>query len=141
MRNTALAILRVVVGLVFMVHGWNKFMVGFDAVSESFGKMGIPVPMPAAVTVAIVELLCGLALILGLYVRLTSLPLMVVMIVAIFVTHLPNGFFVGNSGYEYTLVLLTCLVVFALTGGGRPALDQVVGGRNRSSSPSEKGQG
>ncbi len=116
-----------------MVHGWNKFMVGFDAVSESFRQMGLPVPMPAAVTVAIAELLCGLALILGLYVRIAAIPPMIAMLVAIFVAHLPNGFFVRDNGYEHALVLLTCLVVLALTGGGKPAVDQLIQRRKQRS--------
>ncbi len=121
-----MSLLRIVIGVVFMAHGAGKLMTGFGQVSQSFEGMGIPAPLPSAVVVSLVELLAGLSLAIGFYTRLSTLPLMVTMLVAMLLVHLKNGFFIYNNGYEYTLVLLTTLVVIALAGPGPWAVDRFI---------------
>jgi putative oxidoreductase len=99
MQGWGLAILRVVVGIVFLVHGFQKlFLMGFDGVAGVMGSLGVPAPGLFAVIVTLVELLGGLALILGLFTRLAAIPLAVDMLVATLTVHLPNGFSVLPNG-------------------------------------------
>lgn len=125
-----LAILRVVVGAVFLAHGAQKLLVmGVGGLAGFFSQVGIPFPTLSAGLVTGVELLGGLALILGLFTRLAAVPLAITMAVALATVHLPAGFFLPD-GYEYVLVLLAATTGVALTGPGALALDNVRSGRN-----------
>ena len=105
--DVALTIIRVIVGIVFFVHGWQKvFMFGFGGVGGFFGSLGIPAAGFFAVVVSLLELLGGLALILGFATRLVGLLLAIDMLVALFVVHISNGFFVSENGYELVLLLV-----------------------------------
>ena len=117
-------ILRLAVGAVFVMHGWQKLTVmGVGGVAGFFGSLGIPFPEVAALVVTLVELVGGLALILGLGTRLAGALLAINMLVALLLVHLPNGFAVENGGYEFVLVLLAASIFFALSGPGRLSLD------------------
>ncbi len=122
--DLAMTIIRVIVGITFFVHGWQKvFSFGFAGVGGFFGSIGIPAAGFFAVVVSLVELLGGLALILGLATRLVGLALAVNMLVALLVVHLPNGFFVSENGYELVLILGAASLAFAITGASKFSLD------------------
>jgi putative oxidoreductase len=121
-----IALLRIVTGSIFFVHGWQKlFTFGYEGTSGAFTQMGVPIPAVAAAVVIAVELLGGLALMLGFLTRLAALPLAIDMLAARFLVHLGSGFFVQNNGYELVLILAAASLSLALLGAGAFALDNL----------------
>jgi putative oxidoreductase len=122
-----LTVLRIVTGIIFLMHGWQKITVfGLEGFTGFLSQLGIPGASVAAVIVIAIELLGGLALILGLGTRYVAIPLAIDMLVALFTVHLSAGFFVGDGGYEFVLILLAASVALSLAGGGALALDNIV---------------
>ncbi len=134
-----LTVLRVVTGIVFMMHGYTKvFVWGFDGTAAGFEKMGIPLAGVAGPFVGLLELLGGLALVAGLATRWISIPLALTMVVAILKVHLAAGFF-APDGYEFPLLLLAGLTALALSGGGAFAVDNALAAR-RTAAPARAGR-
>lgn len=123
----ALAVLRIVTGIVFLMHGWQKLaMMGIGGFAGFLGQLGVPGAEVAALVVTAVEVIGGLALILGLGSRWVAIPLAFDMLVALFTVHLPAGFFASEGGYELVLLLLAASVALILGGSGALALENVV---------------
>ena len=119
-----------------MQHGFAKLSRGPDAFAEILRGLGVPAPHFMAWVNILTELLCGLAVLVGAFVTLASVPMAILLVVAIFTVHLPNGFssvkLIGVSangpqfgpvGYEVNLLYLACLVALVLGGAGPFALD------------------
>lgn len=124
--DSALLILRLGAGIIFAAHGAQKFFsVGIPGVIDGFTQMGIPMAAVAAPMVATLELVGGIALIIGALTRLVAGLLAIDMLVAMLIVHLPNGFFLP-MGIEFTLVLLSVLVALGITGAGLLSLDRKV---------------
>lgn len=120
--DLGLLVLRLVTGLVFVMHGYQKFFMNTVAgTAQFFGSIGVPLPGLAAPLVAGVELIGGLLLILGLFPRVVGALLAVNMLVAILLVHVKGGFFNPN-GVEFPLLLLAASAALALTGAGRYSL-------------------
>src|SRR6478735_2578872 len=127
--DTALAILRVVLGVTFILHGGQKlFVFGFAGVSGAFAQMGIPAPGLLGPFVAFVEFFGGIAILLGLLTRLAALGVGATMVVAILTVHLKNGFF-APTGIEFPLSLLGSAMALIVAGAGAFSLDAVIGKR------------
>jgi len=127
--DTALAILRVVLGVTFILHGGQKlFVFGFAGVSGAFAQMGIPAPGLLGPFVAFVEFFGGIAILLGLLTRLAALGIGATMVVAILTVHLENGFF-APTGFEFPLSLLASAIALVITGAGDFSLDALIGKR------------
>ena len=84
--------LRLIVGYGFMEHGFAKLARGPEAFATILHAIGVPAPHLMAWSTILIEVLGGLAVILGAFVTLVSLPMAVVLLVAIFTVHLPYGF-------------------------------------------------
>lgn len=116
--------LRIVVGLVFMMHGAQKlFVFGLGGTADIMGKLGLPLPVVCAGIVIVVELLGGLAILLGVFTRLAGALLAFEMLIAILVARLSGGFF-APYGYEFELTLLGACLTFALNGPGQMSLEE-----------------
>ncbi|WIE72811.1 DoxX family protein [Curtobacterium sp. MCJR17_020] len=129
MRTTSTSIgltaLRIVLGVVFIAHGAQKFAQGIPNVAQGFSGMGVPLADVAAPLVAGLELVGGVLLVLGIATRVVGVLLAVDMVVAGLLAHATAGFFSQDGGFEYVLVLAVGSLVVALTGPGRFSLDAV----------------
>ena len=126
-------IVRLTVGLVIFPHGAQKLFGwfggnGFSGTMNFFtGQLGVPAPI--ALLVIIAESLGALALVAGFLTRASALGLVAVMLGAIFMAHLPNGFFMnwfGNQsgeGFEYHLLVIGMTLALAVVGAGRFSVD------------------
>src|SRR5882762_7630450 len=131
--------LRLIVGYGFMEHGFAKLARGPEAFATILHAIGVPAPHLMAWSTILIEVLGGFAVILGAFVTLASVPMAVVLLVAIFTVHLPNGFSsiklmavtaagaqFGPPGYETDLLYLACLAALVLGGPGPLAIDGLI---------------
>jgi len=137
--------LRLIVGFGFMQHGIAKLSRSPDAFATILHALGVPAPHVMAWLTILVELLGGLAVLLGAFVALASLPMAALLSVAIFTVHLPYGFSsikllavtpagaqFGPVGYECNLLYLACLAALVLGGPGPLAIDGLIKSRMMS---------
>ena len=118
MATVGLLPLRIVVGLVFLMHGGVKYTdFGLAGVTDMLGKLGFFLPQFWAVVLMLVEPLGGAAILLGIGSQVAGLLLAVEMVVAILVARMGGGFFTPY-GYEFELTLLgACLTLAAMEPG------------------------
>ena len=137
--------LRLIVGYGFMEHGYAKLARGADSFVSILHVLGTPAPALLAWATICVELFGGLAVLLGLFIPLASIPAATVLLVAIFTVHVPNGFssikllsvdaagaHFGQPGYETDLLYLAALAALVLGGSGPFALDSLLLRRTRT---------
>jgi len=126
MRSWGITVLRVVVGVVFLMHGGQKFFSGFHNVAGFLASIRIPAPQAAAIALTLLEFFGGMALILGLFTRAVALLLAFDMAVAVVLVHLKNGFF-NPAGFEFPLTLLAATLCLAFSGSGVASVDGMIG--------------
>jgi putative oxidoreductase len=127
--------LRLIVGFGFMQHGFSKLSRGSDAFVAILHALGVPAPHFMALFTILIEILGGLAVMLGAFVTLVSLPMAALLLVAIFTVHLPYGFSsiklmavtpagaqFGPVGYECNLLYLICFATLVMGGSGPLAI-------------------
>ena len=137
--------LRLMVGYGFMEHGYAKLARGPDDFANILHALGMPAATLLSWATILVELLGGFAVFVGAFVPLVSIPMMIVLLVAIFTVHLPNGFssiklqsvtaagaHFGQPGYETDLLYLAALAALVLGGSGPFALDQLLRRRSKT---------
>lgn len=123
-------ILRVVLGVVMLAHGWNHLFGsgGVDGTARWFGSMGLRPPRLHAWASGLTELTAGLCLTLGILTSLQCGAVVGVMTVALVTAHRTNGFFVfrPGQGWEYVAVLGATAVALAILGPGSASVDQQI---------------
>jgi len=129
-QSTALLLARLVVAYGFYEPAMSKWK-DINGIATWFGSMGIPFPTLNAYMAASTEVLGVVLLTLGLFIRLISLPLMVVMVVAIMTVHLAHGYSAGDNGFEIPLYYLLFLFIFTSHGAGKYSLDHLIFGKER----------
>ncbi len=132
--EVSLLIIRVVLGVTFLFHGIAKFQMGLTNVAgwfESIGIMGF-----LGYVVAFIELLGGIALIVGIGTRIISALIGLIMLGAIFTAKLSIGFIGAEvAGYELDIALLSMAAVLVIGGSQLLALDtKLFGYKNEKSS-------
>jgi len=128
--------LRLIVGYGFMAHGFAKLSKGPENFASILHTMGVPAPHLMAWLTILTELVGGLAVLLGAFVPLVSLPMAGLLFVAMLSVHLPYGFSsikllsvtsgraqFGPPGYELDLLYLACLAALVFGGSGPMAID------------------
>lgn len=137
-------VLRLAMGVIFFLHGWMKLFGGQESfVREMLAMVGWDIPNALLLVLAVVEILGGLALILGLFARVAALVLAIEMVVAVLLFHLGQGFFIVAIpnvplafGFEYHVALVGGLTCIAVSGSGMAALqDKVLARRTSASAP------
>ena len=128
--------LRLIVGYGFFAHGVAKIVKGPENFALILGAIGTPLPDLLAWLTIIFELVCGIAVLLGAFVPLLSIPMAVILLVAIFTVHLPYGFssiklmsvtaagaHFGQPGYETDLLYLAAIAALVMAGCGPYSVD------------------
>src|SRR5215472_8887984 len=133
--------LRLVIGYGFVAHGWARLL----------EQIGAPLPEATAWASTLIEILGGLAILAGAYVAVVSVPLIAMMLVAMFTVHLRYGFSAINTigltadgpqfsppGIEVNLLYIAGLLALILQGAGPFSIDQLLARRKRepAASPS-----
>lgn len=130
LRDAALLVLRIVVGVIFIAHGWDKAFVrgmeGPGGAIEQYKSAGAPGPEMMAWFVAAVEMFGGALLITGLLATAAAGVLAIVAAVNLYFLHLPHGFFAADGGMEVSLILIASSLTILVFGSGRASLDRAL---------------
>ncbi|OZM75093.1 DoxX family protein [Amycolatopsis antarctica] len=119
---------RIVIGIVFLAHGLQKWDKGIDGTAAMMAGSGLPLPEVAAVFTIAVEIIGSVAFIVGFALPLVGIGYAVVGLGAVFAVHLDAGL-TGQGGYEFVLVLAAAGLALGFNGGAF-SLDRVLfGGR------------
>lgn len=132
--------LRLIVGFGFMQHGYAKLARGPEDFIHVLHAIGIPGDFLLGWATIMVEIVGGLLILLGALVPLATMPMVIVLLVAIVTVHLPNGFssiklqsfdaagaHFGQPGYETDLLYIAGLVALCLGGPGPFSIDGILG--------------
>src|SRR5215831_7888565 len=128
--------LRIILGAGFMVHGWAKLSRGPAAFAELLKQAHVPLPLANAWLVTLLEIFGGLALLMGAFVAIVSVPLILSMLGAMFTVNIKYGFSAVNTigltpegpklgppGYEINLLYIAGLLALILGGAGPLSID------------------
>jgi len=126
-------------GYGFIIHGWAKLSRGPANFEKLLVQLGVPMHHLMSWIVPLVELLGGFAILMGAFVSIAAVPLIVVMLTAIFTVHLkygfssiktiglgPDGPLFGPPGYEVALLYIAGLIAIILSGAGTLSVDSLI---------------
>ena len=127
-----LLLLRLAVGGIMAAHGAQKLFgwwsgPGMQGTAGMCSNLAYRAPFLMACGLAFAEFGGGLALASGFLTPLGALAVLIVMMNAVYLIHWSKGFFNGNGGYEFNLLIAASAVALAMTGPGRFSLDRAIG--------------
>jgi len=124
----AYPLIRIAAGALLMPHGWQKLFDGrLQGTADFMASIGLEPALALATYIALLELVGGAMLVLGLLTRLIAAQVIGFMAVATFMVLWDKGFFWIQGGFEYSLLLGILAIAIAIKGGGRYSLDRVIG--------------
>jgi putative oxidoreductase len=136
--------LRLIIGYGFLAHGWAKLSRGPEGFAKLLEQIHAPLPEVTAWVSTFIEILGGLAILAGAFVAVVGIPLIVMMLVAMFTVHLRYGFSAINTigltadgpqfgppGYEVNLLYIAGLLALILGGAGPFSIDRLLTRRKR----------
>jgi putative oxidoreductase len=139
LRQWATVPLRLIIGYGFIAHGWAKLSRGPEGFARLLEQIGAPFPELTAWVSTCIEILGGLAILAGAFVAVVSIPLIVMMLVAMFTVHLRYGFSAINAigltadgpqfgppGIEVNLLYIAGLLALCLGGAGPFSIDKLL---------------
>lgn len=137
-------ILRIIVGIGFLVHGYAKLSKGPEGFTKLLHLVGVPAPQVMAWLAIISEFVGGIALILGAFVSIVSIPLIITMLTALITIHYKfgyssiktigldeNGPKFGPPGYEINLLYIGALIMLIFIGAGKVSIDSMIAGHRK----------
>jgi putative oxidoreductase len=128
MLPIAATTVRVVVGIMFLMHVSGKFQIGPAAVAANvLAKNGLEPALMWAYVIMFLESVGGICLIIGLFTRFFAAALAIEMLVALLFVHLPKGYAANAGGYEYVLFIGVVCFTIAMRGGGLYSVDRLIG--------------
>jgi putative oxidoreductase len=129
--------LRLIVGIGFFSHGYAKLARGWENFAGILHAIGMPSPDFLALSTIAAEIIGGLMILCGAFVPVASVPMIIVLLVAICTVHLPYGFssiklqsfdeagaHFGQPGYETDLLYIAALIALCIGGAGSFSLDE-----------------
>jgi len=138
-RQWATLPLRLIIGYGFIAHGWAKLSRGPEGFARQLEQIGAPLPEVTAWVSTFIEIFGGLAILAGAFVAVVSIPLIVMMLVAMFTVHLRYGFSAINTigltadgpqfgppGIEVNLLYIASLLALCLGGAGPFSIDKLL---------------
>jgi putative oxidoreductase len=138
-RQTAPLFLRLIIGFGFMAHGWAKLSRGPGGFEKLLTQLNVPFPHLMSWITPLVEVFGGAAIFLGVFVSITAVPLIIIMMVAMFGIHIhygfssiktigltPQGPLFGPPGYEICLLYIGGLIALLISGSGKFSVDAIL---------------
>lgn len=128
MAPIADTLIRIVLGVMFLMHVSVKFKAGPEAVAAgSMAHAGLQPALVFAYAAIVLEAAGDVALIIGLFTRFFAAALAIEMGIALLFVHLSKGYSAGSGGYEYVLLIGVALLMIAMRGGGPYSVDAKIG--------------
>ena len=136
--------LRLIIGYGSMAHGWAKMSRGVGGFEKLLMFLHVPFPHIMAWVVPLLELICGFAILIGFFIRVAAVPMIFVMLTAMFTVHLKYGFsaiktiglsadgpLFGPPGFEVDLLYIAGLIALIILRSGALSVDSSVKGIRR----------
>lgn len=126
-RDIALLVARVLLGVVLIAHGLQKFGEWtISGTAQAFGQMGVALPGIAAPVAAVIELVGGILLLVGAFSAVAGLLVALQMGVAAVIVHVGNGVFADKGGWELVGVIAAAALAVGVAGAGRYSVDALM---------------
>jgi putative oxidoreductase len=123
----AYGLLRVVIGYILFMHGWQKFKTGITGVAGSMTRSGLVPGELFAGAAMFLETVGAVCIIVGLFTRFVAAAIAIELGIAFLAVHMAKGFAANQGGFEYVLLLGIVMLAIAIRGGGPYSLDRVIG--------------